>query len=102
VAHTPLLRITETNRTQFVLIGVQNRSLDQLEDPHFSNGTQTSPRRDLTLCMLGVCIASAWYSCALNSLVHVLMYTYYLLAQLLSRDAKAKRRCVDWSTGAEV
>lgn len=33
----------------------------------------------------------AYFSAALNSLVHVLMYTYYLMAILIGRDAKARR-----------
>nr|ACK99719.1 delta-6 polyunsaturated fatty acid elongase [Lobosphaera incisa] len=38
----------------------------------------------------------AWYCCFLNSLVHVLMYTYYLLATLLGKDAKARRKYLWW------
>jgi elongation of very long chain fatty acids protein 4 len=33
----------------------------------------------------------AYFSAALNSLVHVLMYTYYLLAILLGKDPRVRR-----------
>ena len=38
----------------------------------------------------------AWYSLALNSLVHVLMYSYYLLASIGGADAAFKRRWLWW------
>lgn len=38
----------------------------------------------------------AWYSCALNSFVHVLMYTYYLLSTLLGKDERKKRKYLWW------
>lgn len=33
-------------------------------------------------------MSPAYYSCFLNSLVHVVMYTYYLLAALLGKESK--------------
>ena len=38
----------------------------------------------------------AWYSCALNSLVHVLMYSYYLLASIGGANLDFKRRWLWW------
>lgn len=38
----------------------------------------------------------AYFSAALNSLVHVVMYAYYLLAILLGRDARARARYLFW------
>ena len=37
----------------------------------------------------------AYFSAALNSFVHVLMYTYYLLAILLGKDPKARVAAVE-------
>lgn len=37
----------------------------------------------------------AYYSCALNSFVHVLMYTYYLMATLF-KDERTKRKYLWW------
>lgn len=38
--------------------------------------------------------SAAWYCVMLNSLVHVLMYTYYLVAAALGKDEQKKRKCV--------
>ncbi|GMH42475.1 hypothetical protein BSKO_10394 [Bryopsis sp. KO-2023] len=38
----------------------------------------------------------AWYSCALNSFVHVLMYTYYFLASVIGKDEKKKKKYLWW------
>jgi len=38
----------------------------------------------------------AYYSCFLNSLVHVVMYTYYLLAALLGKESKARKKYLWW------
>lgn len=39
----------------------------------------------------------AYYSCALNSLVHVLMYTYYALSTMLGKDPARRRKYLWWS-----
>lgn len=39
---------------------------------------------------------TAWYSVFLNSLVHVIMYTYYFTAAALGKDEKKKRRYLWW------
>lgn len=39
----------------------------------------------------------AYYSCALNSLVHVLMYTYYALSMVLGKDPALRRKYLWWS-----
>eukprot|EP00803_Ostreobium_quekettii_P001052 evm.model.scf_822.9 EVM.evm.TU.scf_822.9 scf_822:45700-48701(+) len=38
----------------------------------------------------------AWYSASLNSLVHVLMYTYYFTATVLGKNAKLRRKYLWW------
>mmetsp|Transcript_14639 Transcript_14639/g.44233 ORF Transcript_14639/g.44233 Transcript_14639/m.44233 type:complete len:297 (+) Transcript_14639:64-954(+) len=38
----------------------------------------------------------AYYSCALNSFVHVLMYTYYLLSTMFGKDERLKRTYLWW------
>mmetsp|Transcript_36502 Transcript_36502/g.103097 ORF Transcript_36502/g.103097 Transcript_36502/m.103097 type:complete len:290 (-) Transcript_36502:1379-2248(-) len=38
----------------------------------------------------------AYYSCFLNSLVHIVMYTYYLLAALVGKDPKVRRKYLWW------
>lgn len=45
---------------------------------------------------LYVLFATAWYSVFLNSLVHVLMYTYYFTAAALGKDDRKKRRYLWW------
>ena len=40
---------------------------------------------------------AAYYSCALNSFVHVLMYTHYLLSAVLGSNMKARRKYLWWS-----
>ena len=40
---------------------------------------------------------AAYYSCALNSLVHVLMYTYYALSMVLGKDPALRRKYLWWS-----
>ena len=40
---------------------------------------------------------AAYYSCALNSFVHVLMYTHYLLSAMLGKDMRARRKYLWWS-----
>ena len=42
-------------------------------------------------------LCAAYYSCALNSFVHVLMYTHYLLAAMLGKNMKARRKYLWWS-----
>ena len=42
------------------------------------------------------CASAAWYSAFLNSLVHVVMYTYYLAATIVGKDAKKKRKYLWW------
>ncbi len=42
-------------------------------------------------------MCAAYYSCALNSFVHVLMYTHYLLAAMLGKNMKARRKYLWWS-----
>lgn len=43
-----------------------------------------------------VCHSAAWYNAFLNSLVHVVMYTYYLLATIIGKDAKKKKKYLWW------
>ena len=43
-----------------------------------------------------VCVLAAWYCVCLNSLVHVLMYTYYLSAAVIGKDAKKKAKYLWW------
>ena len=38
----------------------------------------------------------AWFSAALNSLVHTLMYTYYLLASVSSKNPAFRKRYLWW------
>lgn len=38
----------------------------------------------------------AWYCVMLNSWVHVLMYTYYLVAAILGKDEKKKKKYLWW------
>lgn len=38
----------------------------------------------------------AYYSCALNSFVHVLMYSYYLLSTIFGKDQRLKRTYLWW------
>lgn len=38
----------------------------------------------------------AWYSMALNSLIHMFMYTYYYLASISSGDAKFRKKYLWW------
>ena len=38
----------------------------------------------------------AWYSCALNSFIHVCMYSYYLLASLSGGDPKFRKKYLWW------
>jgi elongation of very long chain fatty acids protein 4 len=38
----------------------------------------------------------AWYSTFLNSLVHVIMYSYYLLATLVGKDVRTRRKYLWW------
>lgn len=44
----------------------------------------------------GWALPAAWYSTFLNSLVHVVMYTYYFIAALLGSNEKAKKRYLWW------
>ena len=44
-----------------------------------------------------LCLCAAYYSCALNSFVHVLMYTHYLLAAMLGKNMTARRKYLWWS-----
>ena len=41
--------------------------------------------------------APAYYSCALNSLVHVFMYMYYALSMVLGKDPARRRKYLWWS-----
>ena len=41
-------------------------------------------------------VLAAWYSACLNSLVHVLMYTYYLSAAVIGKDVKKKKKYLWW------
>jgi elongation of very long chain fatty acids protein 4 len=42
------------------------------------------------------CGLAAWYSTFLNSLVHVVMYTYYFTAAMLGSNEKAKKKYLWW------
>ena len=42
------------------------------------------------------CMFVAYYTCALNSFVHILMYTYYLLALLIGKDPKKRAKYLWW------
>ena len=53
--------------------------------------TQTLSRPDTLFVM-----PAAWYSACLNSLVHVLMYTYYLSAAVIGKDVKKKKKYLWW------
>eukprot|EP00884_Botryococcus_braunii_P013416 jgi/Botrbrau1/22075/Bobra.0206s0003.1 len=39
---------------------------------------------------------AAWYTCFINSLVHVFMYSYYLLAAALGGNERAKKKYLWW------
>ena len=57
--------------------------------------TKASPARKRQ--PLSACLRAAYYSCALNSFVHVLMYTHYLLAAMIGKNMKARRKYLWWS-----
>eukprot|EP00959_Pyramimonas_sp_CCMP1952_P110219 2306007-Pyramimonas_sp.AAC.1 len=42
------------------------------------------------------CVFAAYFSAALNSWVHVCMYTYYFMAAVLPKDEKTKRKYLWW------
>jgi GNS1/SUR4 family len=90
----------------YVMMSAMSAALYAQMQPQHGDSMQTGRRTNCSLPLLNTDFniaktdtthaCAAYYSAALNSLVHVVMYTYYLLASTVGKDEKTRRKYLWW------